>query len=98
MGLTETAALDAAVNHRREAARASAALADLLVQLIEEQRQTNRLLWASLPPQTRAELHAEDATPVAAPPVPQMTYPAPPTTDSTPQVTYPAPKTKGRWR
>jgi hypothetical protein len=94
MGLMDTPR-DAAIMHRqREANLKSDAMVELLTeliaeqrQLLNEQRQTNRLLWAALPPQVQAQIQAENEAVATTPSYPEPQQPF-----------YPEPEKKGRWR
>ena len=60
MGFVDNAQAAAVMHHQREAKDAASATVGLLSQLLEEQRQTNRLLAAMLTPEAAERLRVED--------------------------------------
>ena len=94
MGLMDNARDAAIMERQRQANSKSDAMVELLTellaeqrQLLNEQRQTNRLLWAALPPQVQAQIQAEDEAAATTPSYPEPQRPF-----------YPEPQKKGRWR
>ena len=94
MGFVDSARDAAIMQHQQQAKSSSDAMVQLLAeliaeqrQLLNEQRQTNRLLWAALPPQVQAQIQAEDEAAATTPSYPEPQRPF-----------YPEPQKKGRWR
>jgi hypothetical protein len=66
MGFIDNAQAAAVMQHQMQAKDAASATVNLLSRLLEEQRQTNRLLTALLTPEAAERLRAEDEARVAA--------------------------------
>ena len=66
MGAIDNLQAAAVMQHQMQAKDAATATVSLLAQLLEEQRQTNRLLAAMLTPEAAEKLRVEDAARVAA--------------------------------